>query len=976
MLRTPRGHLLLIALLVLTLISGYAVRKAESERPPSLRDFSRPYLGQLLEPRPDWGEPPDEDYLREHLTEKGTTGFRLPELAGWYRFLGYSSGFHYGPDLNLVAGQNVVVYARDGSFHCIELETGEQRWEIPVPDQPWSEMPATPFVLISPGAFLVFGADTLTAYSLNNGSKLWECQQSVPIAWGKGIIWALRYGDDRDSNYQPSPKRIVVIDAVDGHIRREFALSTLISCTSTSYLDYGILNGFTSGGTVSGVFPDEEGRTERIAVKDGKKIKVYSSDGTVIQFPAALSIWPASMVFTEEGLLVVEYESMLTDSLPYSALDRLRNKPYSVMVARLLDLSSKKELWRLSERDESKEAWVTNYSALAMKDVALICKEKSTRVLDLNTCKVISEIPVRVNEYLPVLALGSSGKYFITPQSNGIDSLCLYDLPSGKKASPYLIGTSDDSLCIYKDTLIAGTISYPAGEDYFGGNLHLFAIKLDDSGKPVEGKLATFDMPSNRTELVGDFYYNPNPIEDPGLMRRALAGGLDAVAALAEHAARAKPRQLDALMALTGYLYQDYEAPSSMDVFEHYIRSADNEMLARRAILWHQDKSLEPLNQALRFFLAGCGGESAKAYLDTTYRQRKDTGLNIPKPPYSIPEDIQPPTDKEHNSYSYRTWGAYKSDKGVTYIAYTYEGLISYRQIFIGVDGNSDDKFEEVLPTGLLDVTNYAISITKGKGFKMMSVRVDGDDVQLGYNAPAGEILKTPNESQGDVYYLNDKTVYKTAKLSLKALRKDSDSDGLTDIAEKLLFINPNSKDTDGDGLKDFTDPSPNASNQSVREVERGVQRALEFVQDKIVSSASSATLKGKELPFRTLYISFEGCAGVPIYIDQLSRCICLTTRQERNVYNDLERETSLFSMIDVRVYTIEQWQAPQPLSPVKASHLSMISGRYERKPPAGTKYVVTIEGLGSDLMMPLGEIEGELYPIGKVDEDWRGIIM
>ena len=45
--------------------------------------------------------------------------------------------------------------------------------------------------------------------------------------------------------------------------------------------------------------------------------------------------------------------------------------------------------------------------------------------------------------------------------------------------------------------------------------------------------------------------------------------------------------------------------------------------------------------------------------------------------------------------------------------------------------------------------------------------------------------------------------------IPLDLLRKDTDGDGLTDLAEERLMTDPQSRDTDGDGLEDGVDPLP-----------------------------------------------------------------------------------------------------------------------------------------------------------------------
>ncbi len=51
--------------------------------------------------------------------------------------------------------------------------------------------------------------------------------------------------------------------------------------------------------------------------------------------------------------------------------------------------------------------------------------------------------------------------------------------------------------------------------------------------------------------------------------------------------------------------------------------------------------------------------------------------------------------------------------------------------------------------------------------------------------------------------------------IPLAELMRDSDRDGLTDIAEQRLLLDPHNPDTDGDGIPDGADPMPNVPQQS-----------------------------------------------------------------------------------------------------------------------------------------------------------------
>lgn len=60
------------------------------------------------------------------------------------------------------------------------------------------------------------------------------------------------------------------------------------------------------------------------------------------------------------------------------------------------------------------------------------------------------------------------------------------------------------------------------------------------------------------------------------------------------------------------------------------------------------------------------------------------------------------------------------------------------------------------------------------------------------------------------------------------ALRRDTDSDGWTDLVEKRLGTNPKQADTDGDGLKDSEDANPLAASHSLSDTEKVLQAAFE----------------------------------------------------------------------------------------------------------------------------------------------------
>ena len=62
------------------------------------------------------------------------------------------------------------------------------------------------------------------------------------------------------------------------------------------------------------------------------------------------------------------------------------------------------------------------------------------------------------------------------------------------------------------------------------------------------------------------------------------------------------------------------------------------------------------------------------------------------------------------------------------------------------------------------------------------------------------------------------------------ALQSDRDHDGLTDIVEEHLLLNPDKADSDGDGLDDGKDPLPNIKNADVVESDNYVPYVVQAI--------------------------------------------------------------------------------------------------------------------------------------------------
>jgi hypothetical protein len=136
--------------------------------------------------------------------------------------------------------------------------------------------------------------------------------------------------------------------------------------------------------------------------------------------------------------------------------------------------------------------------------------------------------------------------------------------------------------------------------------------------------------------------------------------------------------------------------------------------------------------------------------------------------------------------------------------------------VHLSQDGGKS--WEAPLYTGLVE--NYPYVVLENAKLPL----IDGDsldvavDIQTeypGYGA-MGMVFLPENPRKG--FYL---------KLPLAELRRDSDHDGLTDIAERRLLLDPHNPDSDGDGIPDGADPMPNVRQSAAATPDQQVRAAL-----------------------------------------------------------------------------------------------------------------------------------------------------
>lgn len=94
-------------------------------------------------------------------------------------------------------------------------------------------------------------------------------------------------------------------------------------------------------------------------------------------------------------------------------------------------------------------------------------------------------------------------------------------------------------------------------------------------------------------------------------------------------------------------------------------------------------------------------------------------------------------------------------------------------------------------------------------------------------------------------------------------LTKDTDGDGLTDVVERWLGLDPNNPDTDGDGFSDGVDKNPFAAHRLLTEQEKAIQAALAYM---CVSHYEPNRNQILTFPDGMKPIEVESCNGPVLY--------------------------------------------------------------------------------------------------------------
>lgn len=251
-------------------------------------------------------------------------------------------------------------------------------------------------------------------------------------------------------------------------------------------------------------------------------------------------------------------------------------------------------------------------------------------------------------------------------------------------------------------------------------------------------------------------------------------------------------------------------------------------------------------------------------------RDWRDAPLQLAPP--RLPLALERPTAEMLGSnstipYNLNQWAEAEDESGIRYVVFTHAGLVSDRDIYLAIRQPGKRACAEILPTGLSD--GCVLPGPKGpwveSWFAPLRLQVSAGRIVVGHHAQA-------SDAAGAL-----QTAYRTDTLAIADLRRDSDGDRLTDVAEALLLTQPRNPDSDGDGLLDGADPTPLVDAAGMGPVERGTARALQYFYNQ-PDYMSHRPEPGPA--FSAFYFNLRGCGPVAFSVGG-AYGVCLTTDEQ-----------------------------------------------------------------------------------------------
>ncbi len=918
----------------------------------------------LLAGNENWGTPPEKAELVLPLGP-------LPPFAGWYSYI--NSGWANGGFC--LAAEGLAFVVTDTTLHAYDVLSGKERWQAQ-----YAGAQYLAWMCAADGMLYLDGGDFICAASLSDGRERWRAAGLLLLAAGPGGVWG--YQQQATDGYMQQITGLRFLDARSGKPRASFSFAATPAR-------------FTMWSTI----------TDYIALRLANNVRVFYSNGKTKDFPLHRPDWQVTYGYLPDGLIVAEAAVPSSDALDTMDQQQLERKSRELArdpatgktgpgcVLYCYDFQTGFLRWRRELSVEERDRYyVTDQNVTCLEGLVLLKNYNATLALRQADGVVAAQFMQPDTEFsragFEELGAPDDGLLYIyhylragqyleclpAAQLGQPGALRRIDLPQGITPK---FGITAGCLVGMVETVAPVR---PAGE-----NRALIALKLDKEGLPVPGQSRVLAAPPLPDALRARFLASSDPRQDPQLLRDVVSAGANAVLHIARGANITHPAQLDALVALAEYIDQhqpggNYGVACEV-VFGELHKHAGPE-LAPQVMRWMQDSSLIDQRTTLLYLLARCGGPQAKQALNALYDAGQAPRHTQPGAPFAVSQAaLESDCGEDEQRKQSGVWAEARGWGKARLAVFPAFGLLCNRDLYCAADKDGDGQWDELLPTGLMDLSYFSAPglISSGPGpLGPLALTLSWGNLHITHHTP---VLTTETYGAGREQYARLEitgTERITSTLSLKALRTDTDGDGLTDVTERMLFTDPAKADTDGDGLNDFHDPTPLADPARMGQLELGIARALKC-------SLGQAANDGTHYlqPWRANYIELYGCGPVAYCADAQEYGICLATRELRLAYDKAMSGYASYNCIRVtywrrgmtpaeaRAASSYADQAPGPVAP-GAEAADTFTDPHSSGLPRDPAVVleVSIDFSGSGDCVQLVEIDGEYYPVS-CEESW-----
>lgn len=911
----------------------------------------QPRSGPILPADTDWGAPVKEERLVD-IPE-------LPKVRGWYHYFGTMQS----PGRMTFTG-NLAFLVLDDFVVSLDIENGQERWRFPL-GQYSSALDTIPFA--DPKYIFIFDGKTLSAVDTQKGSLYWTREGFKPIALGEGLVWVTRerrgyrdpwsYGED-----------LLLLEAKDAQVVKEFKIGRV----------FGYAGVEADVGREIGTEIPPAGS---LIVKGEKDFLVIRPDGESSSFPIYRKEWAAEIAATGKGIFLAEYNDRMFsaggDSRYHPDPPELRE--HGGRLASLRDWRDGSVKWRKFLIDEIYHSFGP-HPIKAADEYVVLTTQTGAMVVNLRDGSIRFQTEtLSLGGGLPGLFALNGDTLYLVKQPHIIGNTELYavDLEKGTPPKAILkLQFEPKSLAVSRDRLFIGGETWRE-HDYWGRNAHLLAVELGRDGKPIGGTMTKIGLPNDSKQLTERFLKSSDPISDGELMRDSVRGGANFVEQLSKRIRELTPGQLDGLLTLAVYLEglelkRVYEGASALTTLFGKALALKLPERSKHIARWLEDTSVKVAWPEILGLLAVWGGKEGKEALDHYYEDRLVKTHDVPPSPFDYPKPKRALGRHEGGERGAGgetisdVWVETKTKDGKRLVAFLSPGLVSARDIYLGIDKDKDGKFEEILATGLTDTYFYNVHPGgiggPGKRSGSLKLVISGDTIKIKHHTP---IIKKREYGYNEIVDAK----YIETKLRLSELRKDSDSDGLPDVTERLLFTDSKSPDTDKDGIPDKKDPCPGApAGWSKDKRVRAVQRALIYFYTFNTGRWESFWWESKEekLPLKALYMELTGATGVNFAPRSSIYGIPMGTPDRKKAYHSKLEGYNADSLVQVEYVderAIEKRKAEGRYGYTPEEEAQMEED-YEKEMGLAAKQFVTLGFTTDAYSIPLVEIDGELYPV------------